>query len=385
MPAGLATAYDLTVGVVLNVDPLIYMISPIDSPMLTGMNADGLSVAGVEGGLDNITFHWEDEDILTPRTTIQTGTTTGDAWIVVAAGDQLKFSTGDMLRIIHTGGAGKEYVRVTGYGSTTDSLTVTRGFDSTTARTVTAAAKVIGMGTSLAEGVDPENGRTVDRADRSNNTQIFGPTKVSMSRTEQRIRKYGVSNEFDHQFMNRMHENVISREQVAIYGRTYNSTTAKVRTTGGLLAYITTNVDSTSTQLTITKIEAAQQLCYNKGGMPTTLMANPASLTDLNDTSNVTIVRTDAQDTTRGRAHVTTTETEHGLLTIARNRWIEPTDAILFSRKNITRKVMDPLLVERLAKTGDSDVMMMVAEEGWKVKGQTHCATFSALSYTAAY
>lgn len=385
MPVGMATAYDLTTGVVVDMDEMIYLVSPTDSPMLTGVDADGLSLVGVQGGLRNIQFDWLDEDILTPRSTIQTGSTTGDAFIILAAGDQTKFSTGDLVRIIHTGGAGKEYARVTGYGTTTDSLTVTRAFDSTTARTVTAAAKVIGMGSAIAEGSDPENGRTADRNDRSNYTQIFGPTAVKMSRTEQRIKKYGVADEFSHQLMNRIRENVISREQAAIYGRKYNSTTQKIRTTGGLLSFITTNVDSTSTQLTVAKIEAAQQLAYNKGGMPTTLMANPAALADLNDTSNVTIVRTVEASSLRGRTHVTVVTTEFGDLAIARNRWLEPTDAVLFNRENVTRRVLDPLQAQRLAKTGDSDVMMIVCEEGWEFKGQQHAVAFSALSYTAAY
>lgn len=382
MPTGIGTSYELTVGHVVNMDEAIFMVSPIDSPLLTGVNAEGMLILP-STPVDQTEFFWMDEEILTPRSTIQTGTTTGDAWIVVAAGDQTKFSTGDMLLLNHA--AGREYVRVTGYGVTSDSLTVTRGYDSTTAGTVTAGIKVIGLSTALAEGSDPEAARTADRTTASNYTQIWGPTAVHMSRTEQKIRKYGVANEFTHQLANRITENVIAREQAYLYGRKYNSTTSKIRTTGGIYSFITSNVDATSTQLTVAKIEAAQQLAYNKGGSPDILMANPASLADLNDTGNVTIVRTDNVDTRRGRARVTVVTTEHGDVSIVRNRWNEPTDALLFKRGMVTRRVIDPLQVERLAKTGDSDKVQLVAEDGLQVKGQKHAVRFSALGYTAAY
>ena len=41
MPTGIATAYDLTVGVKVNMDEAIYMYSPVDSPLILGTDADG--------------------------------------------------------------------------------------------------------------------------------------------------------------------------------------------------------------------------------------------------------------------------------------------------------------------------------------------------------
>ena len=44
---------------------------------------------------------------------------------------------------------------------------------------------------------------------------------------------------------------------------------------------------------------------------------------------------------------------------------------------------MQPLVVEALAKTGDSDKVQIVCEEGLQVKGQQHMARFTNLdSYT---
>lgn len=380
MPSGLLTAYDLTNGVILNMDTSIYLVSPLDSPMITGMGADGLSLTGTNG-VDQISFSWQDEEILTPRSTLGANVTTGDAFIVVASGDRLKFSTGDLLRIVKSGGA-SEYVRVTGYSqTTTDALLVTRGFDSTTATNHTSGAAVRSLGIVLPEGSAPEAGRSKDRDIRQNYTQIFGPEKVSASRTQQKIRRYGVASDFSRQAMNRVSELTIRREYAALYGRRYNSTDTKIRTTGGAF-YFVSNEDSTSTQLTVLTIAAAQQVAYNKGKPFDRLMCNPVALTDLNDIDNTNVVRVTNVDSKRGRTPVTVVTTEHGDTTIARNRWIEPMDALGFNRENMVRRVFDVLQMEALAKTGDSREVMFVLEEGWQVKGAQHMFKFTGLGYT---
>lgn len=378
MPVGMATAYDLTVGVRVNMDEAIYLLSPTDTPLLTGMGSDGLSVLGSES-VDEIAFSWMTDTILTPRSTIGATATTGDAFIVVASGDRTKFSTGDSIRVIKAGAT--EVMRVTGYGSTTDSLTVTRGYDSTTATNYAIADQVIGLGTALAEGSDPENARTVDRVEASNYTQIYGPTLVSMSRTEQKVGKYGVSNELNQQLFKRTQENAIAREQSFLYGRKTNSTTTKIRTSGGLDYFITSNVDSTSTQLTALKIQTRLQSTYNAGGVPDRLLVNPASLLDLNDVANATIVNQMMDDPRRGRVPVSMVFTEFGPLTIVRDRWVHPFHAFGIRREGVKRRILDPLMAEKLAKTGDSDKLQIVCEEGLEVKGQEHMFKFTALSY----
>src|SRR5687768_9965930 len=114
MPTGRATSYDLTVGVVVNMDEAIYMLSPIDTPMLTGLGADGLTMIG-SAPVDEIQFSWMTDTILTPRTTLAATATTGDAVLTVASGDRIKFSTGDIVTIAKAGAV--EQIRVTGYSS----------------------------------------------------------------------------------------------------------------------------------------------------------------------------------------------------------------------------------------------------------------------------
>jgi uncharacterized protein (DUF2141 family) len=380
MPTGRATAYDLTVGVVVNMDEAIYMLSPQDTPMLTGLGSDGLTMIG-QSPVDEIQFDWMTDSILTPRSTLAGAATTGDLVLTVASGDRIKFSTGDIVTVGKQNAV--EQIRVTGYSSGTDVLNVTRAWAGT-ATNYASGAIVVGIGTALAEGSDPEAARTVDRVQVSNVTQIFGPTKVDLSRTEQQVRKYGVGNEFTHQLTGRMTENAISREQTFLYGARVNSTTLKVRTTGGLRFFITTNVDTSATSLTVATITTKQQTGYNAGGFADVVMANPVAIADLNAAADTLVVRQTLDDPKRGRTRVTFVDTEFGSVLLARNRWCLPMDAFGISRENVIRRVMQPLIFERLAKTGDSDQGQIVCEEGLEVKGEQHLFRFNNLAYTGS-
>lgn len=380
MPTGMATAYDLTVGVVVNMDENIYMLSPQDTPMLTGLGADGTVLIGTEP-VDEIEFSWLDDTILTPRSALNGAITTADTVFTLTTGDRTKFSTGDIITVGKA--AATEQIRVTGYGSTAETITVARAWAGT-ATNYASGALVVGLGTALAEGSNPEAARTVDRVQNSNLTQIFGPTKVDLSRTEQQVRKYGVGNEFTHQLMGRMAENAISREQAYLYGARVNSTAGKIRTTGGLRFFITSNVDSTATQVTVANITTRQLAGYNAGGFADVVMANPVALADLNAASDTAVVRETIDDPMRGRTRVEWVDTEFGSVTIARNRWVLPMHAFGFTRENVIRRVLQPLIFERLAKTGDSDQGEIVCEEGLEVKGEEHLFMFTNLSYTGS-
>jgi hypothetical protein len=109
-------------------------------------------------------------------------------------------------------------------------------------------------------------------------------------------------------------------------------------------------------------------------------MANPKALVDLNDIANTSRVRQEVADYKRGRMPVMEFQGEFGIVTIVRNRWVSPLHAFLFSRENVTRRVLRPLILERLAKTGDSDKAQIVCEEGLEVKGEAHMAKWNNLT-----
>lgn len=380
MPTGDISSYTLTVGVKLDFDEAIYMLSAMDSPFITGLDSDGLSILG-RVPTTQTKVEWLEDEILTPRSTLAAGATTGQGFIVVATGHRIRFSTGDLLRI----GSSRqpEILRVTGYSATTaDALLVSRSFGTAAAGTLTSGDSVISNGPALAEGSAAEDARSRDRDQFHNFTQIFGPTRMSMSRTEQIVQKYGVTNEFAYQLMHRMEENVISREQAILYGERVNSTNDEWRSMGGMAYYLASNLDTSATTLTEAVVRSKQQVVYNKGGRVDRLAANPVSLQDLDSLDDSNRVRVTIDDPRRGRVPVTIVITEFGPVTVVRNRWLLTNHAVLFNREGVIRRPMTPLIYEQLAKTRDGDDGHIVCEESLEVKGEDHMVWLDALAYS---
>lgn len=358
------------------------MYSPMDLPMTLGVDAQGTMVVS-KRPVDQKQFYWQDEEILTPRAALAALATTATTGLTVASGEALRFATGDLARIMKQDGT-NEVVRITGVSDAT--VTVTRAYRSlTTATNLATGDIIIGIGTALAEGSDPSTFRFRDRDSRSNYTQIFGPYKISMTGTEQVISKYGVPDEWAKQTFLRTRELYIRLEQTLLYGVKDDDTSGKIRATGGLLNFLTTNVDSTNTQLTIAAITTQQQNCYNKGDVPLHLIVRPNGLDDLNDTENTSRLRVVETDSRRGRARVEVLDTEFGSTVIHRNRWCFSQNAFLVKPDAIIRRILRPVVYEQLAKTGDADHAMIVGEEGFEIKGEQHMAVFTKLTdYTAA-
>lgn len=380
---GKVTSYDLAVGVKINMDELIYMISPTDSPFINGIGTDGRQLLG-SSPVDQQEFKWMDEELLIPRATVtDTGAAgAGATDVTVSTSDIYKFQVDDLITIGEADAAVNAAVkRVTHVNTDAGVLTLAdwANSDAWPATTAAHADTVICVGTALIEGSDPGEARSADRTIRTNCTQIFGPTPIHMSRSEQQVTRYGVSDEFAKQVYGRSVENVITREQAYLYGQYNNDTSTKRRSTGGLNYHITSNTDTTTT-LTITALENLQQKCYNAGGMPDLLIANPASFATLNAVGDSGRVRTVIDDPRRGRVPVSSVFTEFGETQMLRNRWCHAETAFLISKDGISRRVMQPLVVEALAKTGDSDKVQIVCEEGLQVKGEQHMGKFTNLT-----
>ena len=377
MPTGIITSYDLTVGVKINMDEAIYFLSPMDTPLLSSVDGSGNAVLS-QMPVDQRKFYWMDEEALLPRSQLAAAATTGTTILTVQAGHQLRFSTGDVIVVQEA--AHSETMRIVDISATTaDVIHVTRAWAGT-AGDIASGVHITSIGTALAEGSNPENARSIDRTEEYNFTQIYGPTKVSITRTEQGVGKYGISDEFGHQLMLRLKENAIAREQSFIYGVRSDSTTTKIRTSGGIKSFLTTNNDSTNTILNVANLSTNMAACWNAGGVPDQLWANPVSLATLN-AANDSLVRVTNVETQRGVKPVMTVTTEFGDLTVVRNRNIRPLHAFGVFKEAICRRVFDPVFTERLAKVGDAENWMLVGEEGLEVKGEQHCFQMSALVY----
>ncbi len=372
MPIGTVTTYDLTTGVIVDIDPLIRLLDPTDVPLQNGRGSDGRSVLST-GSMFEKKKEWQDETILIPRSTTAATATTGGAVLTVASGHQLRFSTGDALLI------GAEQVRVTAYGNTADTLLISRGYAGTAADTLASGADVVNLGTQLAEGSDPQNARSLDWANRYNLSQIFGPTAVVVSGTENVIRKYGlVGTQFDKQAANRMAEDAIKYEQALIYGTRYDDPSGKIRQMGGFKHYITTNVDSTTTEVSTTKLLDMAQNIYTLGGAPNRLLVGALQKRRISalDGDDIRLGRAD-----NGRGQVVDYfDSDFSRIDMVLHRRVRATDAFLFSRDQAQALTLRPWQFEMLGKTGDSLKGQIVAEKSLKFEAERWAGRFSALT-----
>lgn len=377
---GIDTSYDLTVGIKLNVEDMIWLISPFDVPLQGTNGADGRTTLSTDTCFE-VKVEWLDELLLTPRTTLASTQNTADVYLICATGTAANFQTGDVV-LIDT-----EYEYVTGYGTTTDSLTVTRNWNAAVAvttwhtPTMTGNAlptQVVGTGQAIAEGSDTQSARALDRVDRLNYTQIFGPYAIQVSGTENAVQKYGLTGtEFDHQVANRVKELAIGVEQALIYGYQEQSTGTKQRTMGGFNYYISTNVDTTTTNLTDSTILTQLNSCFDAGGVPDRFMVGSRQKRNISGI-NSTEIRYAQQTNARGQV-VSYYDSDFGQISIILNRWCRPNDGYIFCRDQATVATLRPMQFEMLAKTGDSEKGHVLGEKTLLFRRQTWSARFNAL------
>lgn len=370
---GKITTYGFTEGLYLDFEPMIHVLSPFDVPFQGQFTADGRSVLSTDTCFEK-KIEWHDEELLTPRSTAAATITAGITVLTVASGDQANFSTGDLLLI------NAEYVAVAGYGSTADTLLLTRAV-SGSAASIAIGDDIVGVGSYLAEGSDPENARSVDRTNRYNMTQIFGPHAVHVSGTEQVVRKYGIegTNEFDHQSGNRIKEVNIAFEQALVNGVRLEDTGASKRAMGGMMYYITTNVDSTTTQLTEAKLLDQMQNAFDQGGSVEIVASGAKQKRVISGFTSSATINTDRSDRRAGNV-IDVYESDFGVVTCVLNRWIRKKDLVGFSRDQATISTLRPLGMEMLAKTGDSIKGQILMEKSLRFRRERHAFKFTALT-----
>ncbi len=370
---GTFQTYDLATGIKLDIEDAIWLISPFDVPLQGSYGSDGLSALSTDTCFEK-KVEWLDETLLTPKTTLGAAIASTTTTIVqLAAGTGINFQTGDVLQW------DGEQALITAYGSTADYVVVTRGINSTTAVAGASGDTVIGLGSALAEGSAPPNARAVDRVDRYNYTQIFGPIGVQVSGTEQVVQKYGlVGTEFDHQVANRTKEAFIAREQALLNGIASAGSATVGRTMGGMTSFITSNVDTTTTTLTDSAILVQAQACFDAGGSPNRLMVGSKQKRVISglDSSNIRYMQ---QTDARGQV-VDFYDTDYGRFDIVLNRWAAVSQLFMFEREQATISTLRPMQFEMLAKTGDSVQGQILSEITLKFRMQSHAARFSALT-----
>lgn len=174
-----------------------------------------------------------------------------------------------------------------------------------------------------------------------------------------------------------------------------NASTA--RETGGLGAWIATNdnfagdgasptgdgtdsrTDGTQRDLTEAMVKDAMQKAYTAGGQPSILMVGPHNKTVVSGFAGIAAQRyqapSDGPTTIIGAADVYLSD--FGTLSVTPNRFQRERDAVLIDPEYVSVCYLRPIQQVELAKTGDAEKRMVIAEFGLKVTNEAaHAGVF---------
>lgn len=365
--AGRLNTANLTTGVMLDFAPFIQLLDPTDVA-LSGMFA-------TESTFEK-KFSWQDDKLIAPYVVTAATATTGELVLTVAAGTQARLQTDDVLYNRVNG----EYLRVSAYGTTADTATIARAWGGSAATLGTGVTLEI-VANAVTEGQDPHAGRSLDRVERYNYTEIW-QQKVEVSESEMAVRKYGISgNEMTYQIAKKLKEVMILREKSLQYGVRVDDTTAAAprRSSGGLIYYITTNVNSNAVALTETLLLDQIQNCYSAGGNPTVVLTGAKQKRVISGFTSAGVIQVAREDGTRG-VTISTFVNDFGTVEVKLSRFTNAADLFIFEASQGTRRTLRPIQWVPLAKTGDSEKGMIVGEEGLMWERELHSARFSALT-----
>ncbi|MCY8026377.1 DUF5309 domain-containing protein [Bacillus sonorensis] len=251
---------------------------------------------GTGDALTQSKFEWQN-DYLNSDTAVAEAAVAADATeIQLDAGDARKFTENALVQ------NGLEVLRVTAVDEAADKITVQRGYDATTPEAIEARGelKVISRPRPEGESVFRKN-EINDRILSFNYSQIFS-RYASVSRTQQQVNTYGVTDELDYQVNLRLQEMVREMNNALIYGRRYQGSDKQPRSTGGLFAFAQEQgskvQDFGGKEITAKGLNDAIEETFKRGGRVDTILCSP------NVSRQITKLAGDTIRTTRGEGQV---------------------------------------------------------------------------------
>jgi len=231
---GMVYSYTDTTAQVRCIEDAIHNVSPDEVPLTKLLGINSIKDPPVQ----STTYEWLEEELAPTSTTLNgaiADTTTTTCAVYTGAGNSIRVGT--LLAI------GDELVRVSGVS--TDTLTISRGWASTTAATALDGAAVKIAGFALIEGADAVASFTMDVGTGYNYTQIFQDT-VQVTGTQGAMKQYGKANEFSHQMGRKFTEQAILLELALFLSRRSARSSGVPGTFGGLKTFITNNITDLS-------------------------------------------------------------------------------------------------------------------------------------------
>jgi hypothetical protein len=265
---------------------------------------------------------------------------------------------------------GTEQIWISGLSTTT--ATITRGYGSTTAAAHDNGSVITRLSRARISGDDADDSPSTEVSSAYNYTQILQRT-INVSRSVQKINKYGIASMEDYLIDKAMDELMMDLARMPYYGRRYGGTSSAARYAGGFNTFITDNLTyATSTAatggtalgLTRDHIDDTLQNIFDDGGDPNLILTVAHAQRKVNDMYEG-FVSTDRSEQLGGILIKKLQNPISGKtldIVVDRNcpsgqLWIADTDKISFYP-------FDPFFYKRLGDTGDGNKGEVVGEYG---------------------
>jgi hypothetical protein len=366
-----------------DVSDLVNIVSPYETPLL-GALGDPLYAA-------TSTYHeWLEDSLLPNKDTINDSTYTDpdvDTQFVVTNGN--RFQVGDQIQVEGS----KELMLVTGINSNT--LTVVRGYGSTTAEDLSNGLVLNILGNAALEGGDKPTARFTNRVRLGNYTQIF-TAAVEVSGSDLAARQIGLADELDYQKQERLRELLRDLENTVINGGSPASnpqgSAAVRRSLKGILQHIATNAINTGdsgfpsgTDLDEEKLNyALRQIWESSSANVDLIVVNGYQKRQIN--SFVSSNRSFGPSDKTYSDMVSLYESDFGLCRIVVSRWV-PQDTILLldsSRVSIVPLAGRSFHFKPLAAGGDYECGQLIGEYTLELRNQEAHGCIRGLSISGS-
>lgn len=255
----------------------------------------GLDVA-MDDPVDDTTFYWNQEALNSDVVTVSGSVASGGTSIVLTSGGGNSVHKGDLLKDQAINSA--ELMEVTAISS--DTLTVTRGYNSTTQAVIADAATLVVM-PAYQEGSDIGADKSVKPTALSNFTQIAFAGDLLIARSQLQRQMATVALDVDRQLANRAKELKRSWTRICLYGEPSASSGSDTvyRTTKGMRTFIKNNsgvTSSASDVIDLAYLNSKNKSIVDKGKYVNTLLIGTDLVSGIAaiDASNRRLVEADS-------------------------------------------------------------------------------------------
>ena len=265
-----------------------------------------------------------------------------------------------------------EQVWVSAISTTT--LTITRGFNGSTAATHASGVACTRVGRARVDADDADDSPVTEVTSATNYTQILQRT-INISRSKLKVNMYGIANLEDYMIDKNMKELMMDLARIPYYGGASAGTENSVaRSAGGFPAFITNNLTyatataatgGTASALTRDHIDDTLANIFADGGDPKLILTVPHAQRKINDMYEGFVETARSEQLGGILIKKLMNPVSGSIIDVVVDRNCRAGQLWILDTSKIAYYPFDPFFYERLAKSGDYVKGEIVGEYGF--------------------